>query len=319
MSCKKGILQSRQKNLISSLRVFVAKCSPNFILNCFLSWRISDCGKVVMHQHLHTLVHGGTWITHAFLAFHTKGRSLYFALFPNQTHITICNFIRYLMETEQWSIFPWRNWHSTSIALQLEQWIPFDTSDKAWCHPLLCPCNIVPCISDRTYENKATSSDCRTSLYKLDIQLCPWLLWLPSILWPTCYRVTATMQYIELNWIELKLTFKDNCVDLVKSDFFNFAQNDYNTRGHNLKLKKFSFSNNCLENTFSNRCISCWNWLPNDVVNYRQPCVATQAADYVLPLFFFFFFIHRSFSETTRPILTKFSGIVYSGVVWIIR
>ena len=34
-----------------------------------------------------------------------------------------------------------------------------------------------------------------------------------------------------------------------------------------LKLKKFSFSNNCLENTFSNRCINCWNWLPNDVVN----------------------------------------------------
>ena len=32
-------------------------------------------------------------------------------------------------------------------------------------------------------------------------------------------------------------------------------------------------------------------------------------------LFFFIFFIHRLFSETTRPILTKFSGIVYSGVV----
>ena len=30
---------------------------------------------------------------------------------------------------------------------------------------------------------------------------------------------------------------------------------------------------------------------------------------------FFYFFIHRSFSETTRPILTKFSGIVYSGLV----
>ena len=35
--------------------------------------------------------------------------------------------------------------------------------------------------------------------------------------------------------------------------------------------------------------------------------------------FILFFFIHRSFSETTRPILTKFSGIVYFGVVWIIR
>ena len=31
--------------------------------------------------------------------------------------------------------------------------------------------------------------------------------------------------------------------------------------------------------------------------------------------FFFIFFFQRSFSETTRPILTKFSGIVYSGVV----
>ena len=33
----------------------------------------------------------------------------------------------------------------------------------------------------------------------------------------------------------------------------------------------------------------------------------------------FIFFIQRSFSKTTGPILTKFSGIVYSGVVWIIR
>ena len=32
-----------------------------------------------------------------------------------------------------------------------------------------------------------------------------------------------------------------------------------------------------------------------------------------------YFFIHRSFSETTRPIHTKFSGIVYSSVGWIIR
>ena len=77
-------------------------------------------------------------------------------------------------------------------------------------------------------------------------------------------------------------------------------------------------------------------------IYYRHPCVATVAdyvllqfiigtrvrstkvADYVLLLFIYFFifiifFIHRSFSETTRPILTKFSGIVYSGVVWIIR
>ena len=55
--------------------------------------------------------------------------------------------------------------------------------------------------------------------------------------------------------------------------------------------------------------------------NYRQPCVATQPIMFCYGLFFYFyfyFFIHRSFTETTQPILTKFSGIVYSGVVWII-
>ena len=37
--------------------------------------------------------------------------------------------------------------------------------------------------------------------------------------------------------------------------------------------------------------------------------------DYIFRFIFFFFFIQLSFSETTGPILTKFSGIVYSGVV----
>ena len=69
--------------------------------------------------------------------------------------------------------------------------------------------------------------------------------------------------------------------------------------------------------------------------NYRQPCVATQPIMFYVGLLsaalrsnapimfyvslFIYFFIHRSFSETTRPIHTKFSGIVYSSVVWIIR
>ena len=47
----------------------------------------------------------------------------------------------------------------------------------------------------------------------------------------------------------------------------------------------------------------------------------SNGANYVFFLFIFFHFylfyfvIHRSFSETTPPILTKFSGIVHSGVV----
>ena len=55
---------------------------------------------------------------------------------------------------------------------------------------------------------------------------------------------------------------------------------------------------------------------------YRQPCVATRRlcfATVYLFFFLFFIFIQLSFSETTGPILTKSSGIVYSGVVWIIR
>ena len=56
-------------------------------------------------------------------------------------------------------------------------------------------------------------------------------------------------------------------------------------------------------------------------IYYRQPCVATQLIMFNLCLFLFIylFFIQRLFSETTEPILIKFSGIVYSGVVWIIR
>ena len=41
----------------------------------------------------------------------------------------------------------------------------------------------------------------------------------------------------------------------------------------------------------------------------------TASAAYDLVLFYFYFFIQRSFTETTRLILTKFSGIVYSDVV----
>ena len=55
-------------------------------------------------------------------------------------------------------------------------------------------------------------------------------------------------------------------------------------------------------------------WLSRRVpIPYRISSISSSF------IFLNFFFIQRSFSETTRPILTKFSGIVYSGVVWIIR
>ena len=59
------------------------------------------------------------------------------------------------------------------------------------------------------------------------------------------------------------------------------------------------------------------------VLLLSAPVRSNAVADYVLLLFIYFiiyfFFIHRSFSETTRPIITKFSGIVYSSVVWIVQ
>ena len=56
-------------------------------------------------------------------------------------------------------------------------------------------------------------------------------------------------------------------------------------------------------------------------VGLLSALLRSKGADYVLRrfIFFFFFFIHRSFPETTWPIFVKFSGNVYSGVVWIIR
>ena len=60
------------------------------------------------------------------------------------------------------------------------------------------------------------------------------------------------------------------------------------------------------------------NWLvswPMIKLYYRQPCVATRRLCFTSVYFSFFFFIQLSFSETTGPILTKFSGIVYSSVV----
>ena len=57
-----------------------------------------------------------------------------------------------------------------------------------------------------------------------------------------------------------------NHVDVDKSNFFSLSLNSHSTRGHNLKLKKPPFGNNCFENVFANRCVSCWNWLPDEMV-----------------------------------------------------
>ena len=64
--------------------------------------------------------------------------------------------------------------------------------------------------------------------------------------------------------------------------------------------------------------MSCHVGCPEGCRFHTASAVYSTKSSFIF-LSIFFFFIHRSFSETTWPILTKFSGIVYSGVVWIIR
>ena len=84
------------------------------------------------------------------------------------------------------------------------------------------------------------------------------------------------LESLELRRLEADLIkyFKimHNHVDVEKSNFFSLAHNSYSTRGHNLKLRKSAFGNNCFENIFANRCVSCWNWLPDEMVNKQSIC-----------------------------------------------
>ena len=64
--------------------------------------------------------------------------------------------------------------------------------------------------------------------------------------------------------------------------------------------------------------VNIWCAKPQHVF-YRHPCVATEPIMFYFCLFFYFFLYWPFVLKTTLPILTKFSGIVYSGVIWIIR
>ena len=54
-------------------------------------------------------------------------------------------------------------------------------------------------------------------------------------------------------------------IDLDVHEFFVIS--NYNTRGHNFKIKRFSVNNN--DNEFSNRSVNIWNSLPDAVVNCK--------------------------------------------------
>ena len=42
------------------------------------------------------------------------------------------------------------------------------------------------------------------------------------------------------------------------------------TRGHNLRICKPPCRSDLFLNSFANRAINCWNWLPNNVVNMNS-------------------------------------------------
>jgi hypothetical protein len=55
------------------------------------------------------------------------------------------------------------------------------------------------------------------------------------------------------------------CIE--KLNFFVFLPALHKTRSHDFQLQKQIYSNNALNNTFSNRAIDCWNGLPSKTVN----------------------------------------------------
>jgi len=57
------------------------------------------------------------------------------------------------------------------------------------------------------------------------------------------------------------------CVDVQADDFFELRIS--NTRGHSHKLYKKRNSVNVRANFFTERIVSVWNSLPNDIVNFE--------------------------------------------------
>ena len=50
------------------------------------------------------------------------------------------------------------------------------------------------------------------------------------------------------------------------AQFFVFRPNQYDTRGHSLKIEKQIIANKLLNNAFASRAIDCWNNLPENIV-----------------------------------------------------
>ena len=65
----------------------------------------------------------------------------------------------------------------------------------------------------------------------------------------------------------------NNLVALPSDDYFCLSQRISQTRSGGNRIIRTSCNTNHFQNDFFNRCLSCWNYLPNEVVNASSlPC-----------------------------------------------
>jgi len=93
------------------------------------------------------------------------------------------------------------------------------------------------------------------------------------------YEYVDRLTILNLESLEIRRLKKDlkmyhkivhGSIDLNCNDFFNIKSNMYHTRGHNLKIIKPFCNSDMFLNTFANRVVDCWNWLPTDIVNLKN-------------------------------------------------
>ena len=57
------------------------------------------------------------------------------------------------------------------------------------------------------------------------------------------------------------------CICLKFDDFFILSCDKFNLRGHRYRLELKNCRTDVAKSSFANRCIKCWNSLPENVVN----------------------------------------------------
>ena len=87
--------------------------------------------------------------------------------------------------------------------------------------------------------------------------------------YPDCLKILK-IDSLELRPLKMDLSMYykilNGLVDLDAEIFFKIDQNEHSTRTNGMKLHKSVSKSSLHSNTFSHRCINCWNALPPDIV-----------------------------------------------------